>query len=59
LTLTASSQQVRQPVYTGSIDNWRHYREELREVASLLQEHGLLDSECRSVMATRAEPGGD
>jgi hypothetical protein len=59
LTLTASSQQVRQPVYTGSIDNWRHYREELREVASLLQEHDLLDSECRSIMATTAEPGGN
>jgi len=47
---TASSAQVRRPVYTSSLDNWRHYRQELSEVCSMLQQHDLLDGQGRSTV---------
>ncbi len=47
---TASSYQVRQPVYTSSLDNWRHYRQELAAVCEMLQQHGLLDDEWHSTV---------
>ncbi len=34
---TASSEQVRQPMYTSAIDYWRHYENHLGELRSLLE----------------------
>ncbi|MCX2983006.1 sulfotransferase family protein [Halieaceae bacterium IMCC14734] len=34
---TASSEQVRQPIYTGAINFWRHYAEHLDELTDILQ----------------------
>lgn len=34
---TASSEQVRQPIYTGAINFWRHYEEHLGELTEILQ----------------------
>jgi tetratricopeptide (TPR) repeat protein len=34
---TASSEQVRQPIYTGSIHRWRRYEPELAELIEVLQ----------------------
>jgi len=34
---TASSEQVRQPIYTGSIGYWRHYEANLKELREILQ----------------------
>ncbi len=33
---TASSEQVRQPIYTSSLNHWRHYRRQLAPLADLL-----------------------
>ena len=41
ITATASYDQVRQPVYTGSIGRWKHYR---KHVASLIEEFGDQDA---------------
>jgi hypothetical protein len=35
---TASSEQVRQPLYTGSVDQWRHYEPWLGELKEALGE---------------------
>jgi len=34
---TASSEQVRQPIYTGAINAWRQYESELEELQEILQ----------------------
>jgi hypothetical protein len=47
---TASSQQLRQPVYTTSLNHWRHYRKELADILALLQQQGLLDRQGRSTV---------
>jgi hypothetical protein len=33
---TASSEQVRQPIYTGSVNHWRHFRTELVPLIEVL-----------------------
>ncbi|MEL7187366.1 MAG: sulfotransferase [Pseudomonadota bacterium] len=33
---TASSEQVRSPIYTGAVDFWKHYEEELGELKDIL-----------------------
>ncbi len=35
---TASSEQVRQPIYDTSINHWRHFREELAPLIEILAE---------------------
>jgi len=40
---TASNLQVRKPVYTTSINNWKNYQPHLDEVIGLLQKHGVLE----------------
>jgi tetratricopeptide (TPR) repeat protein len=35
---TASSEQVRQPIYASSLNHWRHFREELAPVIEILGE---------------------
>ena len=39
---TASAVQVRQPIYSSSVGKWKHYEEELKPLADLFREHGLL-----------------
>jgi hypothetical protein len=34
---TASSEQVRQPIYTSGIGFWRHYETELEELREVLE----------------------
>jgi hypothetical protein len=34
---TASSEQVRQPIYASSVNNWRNYEEHLAELIDILQ----------------------
>lgn len=34
---TASSEQVRKPIYTGSVNLWRHYEDELAELIEFLE----------------------
>jgi len=34
---TASSEQVRQPIYTGSVNLWRHYEDDLGELIEYLE----------------------
>lgn len=46
---TASNVQVRKPVYTSSIDNWKNYRQQLASCLKLLQEHGILNAESAAV----------
>jgi hypothetical protein len=46
---TASAAQVKRPVYTTSLNNWRHYRQELSQVCAMLQQHGLLDAQGRAI----------
>lgn len=41
ITATASYDQVRQPVYTGSIGRWKHYR---KHIAPLIEEFGDQDT---------------
>jgi hypothetical protein len=38
---TASSEQVRQPIYESSIDHWRHFRDELAPLVEALGEELL------------------
>jgi tetratricopeptide (TPR) repeat protein len=38
---TASAVQVRQPVYSSSLDRWRLYREELKPLEKILNEAGI------------------
>jgi tetratricopeptide (TPR) repeat protein len=38
---TASAAQVRQPVYTRSVDQWRDYRQYLQPLESILREAGI------------------
>jgi len=38
---TASNLQVRRPVYSSSIGNWKNYQTQLQGVIALLKEHGL------------------
>ncbi len=38
---TASASQVRQPVYSTSIDRWRMYSEQLRPVVDMLEQAGI------------------
>jgi hypothetical protein len=33
---TASSEQVRQPIYTSSVGFWRHYAQHLEELEDIL-----------------------
>ncbi len=35
---TASSEQVRQPIYTGAINRWRHYEKHLEELIEVIDE---------------------
>ena len=39
--MTASLTQVRQPIYSTSIGQWRNYREELRPLLDLFENAGL------------------
>lgn len=41
-SLTASANQIRQPVYTTSVGNWRHYRCHLTPLITRLKNNGLL-----------------
>jgi tetratricopeptide (TPR) repeat protein len=38
---TASTVQVRQPVYRSSVGNWRHYREQLAPLVAALEDEGI------------------
>ena len=38
---TASSAQVRQPIYTSSLNKWRHYESQLAPLAARLQQAGI------------------
>jgi tetratricopeptide (TPR) repeat protein len=40
-SLTASVAQVRQPIYSSSIDQWRNYEEELAPLAQIFKAHGI------------------
>jgi len=44
---TASAVQVLQPVYTTSLNQWRHYADELRELMTQMQAQGLIDADGR------------
>lgn len=44
VTTTASAAQVRQPVYSSSINLWRHYEAELEPVAERFRAAGILPS---------------
>jgi tetratricopeptide (TPR) repeat protein len=47
---TASKAQVKQAVYTDSIDNWQAYRQHLVDIGRLLQDEGLLNSNWESTV---------
>jgi tetratricopeptide (TPR) repeat protein len=38
---TASASQVRQPIYTESVSQWRHYAQELNELSGVLRAGGV------------------
>jgi hypothetical protein len=40
-TTTASASQVRQPIYTESVSQWRHYAKELTEFSDVLRAAGI------------------
>jgi tetratricopeptide (TPR) repeat protein len=40
-TTTASASQVRQPIYTESVSQWRHYAKELTELSDVLMAAGI------------------
>jgi tetratricopeptide (TPR) repeat protein len=42
---TASASQVRQPIYTESVSQWRHYVQELNELSGVLRAGGI-DPQC-------------
>ena len=35
--VTASSDQVRQPIYTGSVERWKHYQEHIGDLIEALK----------------------
>jgi hypothetical protein len=39
---TASSVQVRQPIYRSALERWRHYERELAPLRALLADEGVL-----------------
>jgi len=39
---TASTAQIRRPVYKSSVGKWREYREQLQPAADILQQAGIL-----------------
>lgn len=43
--VTASNVQVRKPVYTSSVGNWKNYRSQLDACIQILQKHDILDEE--------------
>jgi len=45
--ITASNVQVRKPVYTSSIGNWKNYRSQLADCIQILQKHDILDQELK------------
>jgi tetratricopeptide (TPR) repeat protein len=49
---TASIWQVRQGIYTRSKERWRHYQQQLQPVISILQDHGILDSNHNHIIPT-------
>ncbi len=55
---TASSLQVRRPIYTTSLNNWRHYRQELAPLSAMLQQQGLLDAHWRSTVLAGVRTAG-
>lgn len=55
---TASSLQVKQAIYTTSLNNWRHYRRELAAASAMLQQQGLLDEQWRSTVLAGAQTAG-
>ena len=38
---TASAVQVRQPIYTSSIGQWRHYEKQLQSLVTRFEENGI------------------
>lgn len=38
---TASAAQVRQPIYTSSVEKWRHYESELAPLKAILEDAGI------------------
>lgn len=38
---TASAAQVRQPIYTSSVEKWRHYEKELTPLKNILEQAGI------------------
>jgi len=40
-TTTASAVQVRKPMYSSSLDQWRHYSDELQPLAKILRDGGV------------------
>ena len=38
---TASTMQVRQPLYSSSIGRWKHYAEQLAPIAKIFDRHGI------------------
>lgn len=40
---TASAAQIREPIYTGSVDKWRNYEEQLSPLFNRLKASGLVD----------------
>lgn len=41
---TASAAQVRQPIYSSAVDNWKNYKQYLTELQRFLTDEGLLSS---------------
>jgi hypothetical protein len=39
---TASSEQVRQPVYRDALEQWKHYQDHLQPLQNVLQKRGVL-----------------
>jgi len=40
-SITASASQVRKPIYSSSVLNWRNYEEELVQVKDILEMNGI------------------
>jgi len=38
---SASSEQVRQPIFRGGLEQWRHYEEKLGVLKNVLKSRGL------------------
>jgi hypothetical protein len=41
---TASAAQIRQPVYSSSVQKWRHYEQQLAPLQAQLQDAGLIET---------------